>query len=607
MSSPVGTTSRVARPRVPSTSIAARRGMLRRVTRKWVLRQGLNHLSNRCIGALVLPDANHLPACVAKHAIGIAVPRHVAGQLLRPPLTVVARARRVLGTTVPEATVDEDRHVARSEGQVGSPTRQAWQRVIDSIAVSQVMQSTSQFEFRFGVAPRLSRHPHRRLRSRREHRPGPPRLHSPSPSTFSRAPYRPVLRRIQPLMLLPRCGDDAEVVVVRAVTAPATRRCCPALSAYPPILRAMTPGRQGLPLNVHMVDLFAGPGGLDVAAQWLGISSHGIEWDDDACATRDKAGLTTTPGDVREVRRKGFNRPSDLPTILAGGPPCQTYTVAGNGIGRRSLKHVVSVAERMASGEDVQQVVANLDERTGLVLEPLRWALEAKESEHPYDAIVLEQVPTVLPVWQAVGAALEKLGYNVECKVLHTEEYGVPQTRKRAILIARLEQEATMPSPTHRRYWRGESRGEGSRPWETMAAALDRREPFRVISNYGTGGDPKKRGERTSDQPSATVTGKISRNRVKMRSGADDRFSFFEAGRLQTFPHDYPWAGHNVAQQIGNAIPPRLAVHVLASALGRRVDEASLDDAVTRSWKDAHGTTPLVKTELLESDRLPVI
>jgi DNA (cytosine-5)-methyltransferase 1 len=370
----------------------------------------------------------------------------------------------------------------------------------------------------------------------------------------------------------------------------------------------MTPGRQGLPFDVHMVDLFAGPGGLDVAAQWLGIGSHGIEWDENACATRERAGLATTSGDVREVRRDGFDRPADVTTILAGGPPCQTYTVAGNGVGRRSLRHIVGVAERMASGEDVEQVLAELEVRTGLVLEPLRWVLEAKENEQPYDAVVLEQVPTVLPIWEAVGTALEKLGYQVACGVLHTEAYGVPQTRRRAILIARFEQEATLPMPTHQQYWRGGSvKGtEHRRPWETMGAALDRKEPFQVISNYGTGGDPKKRGVRTSNQPSATVTGKISRNRVVMRSGAGDRFSLAEAGRLQTFPRDYPWSGRDCAQQIGNAIPPRLAVHVLASALGRRVVEESLDEAVGRSWQEAHADAPLVQTEAVKDDRLPM-
>lgn len=361
----------------------------------------------------------------------------------------------------------------------------------------------------------------------------------------------------------------------------------------------MTPDQHGLP--VHMVDLFAGPGGLDVAAQWLGITADGIEWDANACATRFKAGLSTFQGDVRNYKPDKF---SDA-KILAGGPPCQTYTVAGNGVGRRALGQVVEAAESMASGVDVEQVLTSLDERTRLVLEPLRWALEADRDGNPFDAVVLEQVPAVLPVWRTVRKALESIGYSCDCGVLRTEQFGVPQTRRRAILIARRNGDASLPEPTHRHYRRGTPRDAGEStllPWRTMDDVLQRAESFTVISNYGTGGDPKKRGRRLSDQPAATVTGKISRNRVEMASGSVSRFTFAEAGVLQTFPSDYPWSGRDIAQQIGNAIPPRLAVHVLASALGRRVIEESLDDAMTRRWSDTTVESPMVASTPLDQE-----
>ena len=41
------------------------------------------------------------------------------------------------------------------------------------------------------------------------------------------------------------------------------------------------------------VDLFAGPGGWDVAAHWLGIDALGIEWDAAACRVREAAGHRT--------------------------------------------------------------------------------------------------------------------------------------------------------------------------------------------------------------------------------------------------------------------------------------------------------------------------
>lgn len=323
---------------------------------------------------------------------------------------------------------------------------------------------------------------------------------------------------------------------------------------------------------VKIVDLFAGPGGLDVAAEKLDIPTVGIEWDASACETRRAARLETVEGDVREYGPCCYPEAD----VLAGGPPCQTFTVAGTGAGRRALDEVLDFAKRMIAREKHEEIVRDLhnlsDERTGLVLEPLRWALEAIDIRKvPYRAIVLEQVPAVLPVWEFYAEALRGEGYAVDCDLLRTEAYGVPQTRKRAVLIARLDAPSvSLPLPTHRHYRKGVGRHEGDpnlKPWRTMADVLDREVPFSVISNYGTGGDPKARGRRAHNEPSATVTGKISRNRVVSDKGVG-RFSPPEAGRLQTFPRDYPWSGNDIGQQIGNAVPPRLAMHVLSAAFG---------------------------------------
>ncbi|MGW4365199.1 DNA cytosine methyltransferase [Nocardia takedensis] len=343
----------------------------------------------------------------------------------------------------------------------------------------------------------------------------------------------------------------------------------------------------------RMIDLFAGPGGLDVAARWLGIPVTGVEWDADALATRTAAGLGTRGADVRDLGPELFPEA----TVLAGGPPCQTFSVAGTGAGRQALDEVMGFVDRMGAGDrSVRAELKTLrDERTGLVLEPLHWALDAADlHRRPYEVIVLEQVPAVLPVWQRVAAVLGTRGYRCETGILRTEQFGVPQTRRRAILVAHLRRRPRLPTPTHRTFRpRGVPAPADAHlaPWLPMGPLLAPDREFVVVSNYGTGGDPRARGRRRHDEPAYTVTGKVSRNKMVTVEGAYLRnLDHRDAARLQTFPPDYPWAGRDLAQQIGNAIPPRLAAHVLSWAVfDRAPDPAALDAAVAGSWRDAHG------------------
>ncbi|MEU2240536.1 DNA cytosine methyltransferase [Streptomyces sp. NPDC018338] len=399
-----------------------------------------------------------------------------------------------------------------------------------------------------------------------------------------------------------------------------------------------SPGTQAHPLDeIRILDLFAGPGGLDVAAHFLGFKSIGIEWDRNACETRYAAGLPTIHADVSVMRESRFDEIPKSVDVLAGGPPCQSFSVAGKGAGRRALEEVKTFIHRLVDGEDEAKIDEDLhaltaDPRTALVLEPLRWLLKAIDTEgrDPYKVIVLEQVPAVLPLWEVYAKLLRSgegrlkgVKYEADFWELKTEQFGVPQTRTRAVLVARLPGLGAIepPQASHHAFdvHRGKRRSvqadmlpadsDGPRPrdrWLSMETALDAASDtkgspvdvsrfrtggetrFFVVSNYGSGGDPKNRGRRLSSEPAFTVTGKISRNKVYKSQEAYeaedyDRFTIPESGVLQTFPHNFPWSGNDQAQQVGNAVPPRLGMHVLSTALrGDRPSDDELADAT--SW-----------------------
>lgn len=265
-----------------------------------------------------------------------------------------------------------------------------------------------------------------------------------------------------------------------------------------------TPPHQSILDKPFVLDLFAGPGGLDSACHRLGIPSLGIEWDKSACLTRYAAGLDTLHADVSAVRRESFESLPPEINVLAGGPPCQTYSVAGKGAGRKALEEVKEFINRLMAGdsdEEIDKRLGNLsDPRTALVLEPLRYAIQATRSPNrgrrPYDVIVLEQVPAVRALWDRYAEVLQEIGlpdgtkYEVVVDVLNTETYGVPQTRSRAVLIARRAGlgAPSLPEASHRAYeTKGWNRTNVGNP---VQATLDEADSTETPSQRTEGDEP---------------------------------------------------------------------------------------------------------------------
>lgn len=256
---------------------------------------------------------------------------------------------------------------------------------------------------------------------------------------------------------------------------------------------------------ISTVDLFAGPGGWDLAAKMLGLDPLGVEWDDAACATRAAVGYRTRQASVADLDPRDF-APCNL---LIASPPCPTFSRAGLRAGINDLPRIYEVARALAAGLQPPAVDWG-DERSALITEPLRWAL-ALAPEY----LAWEQVPDVLPFWELCAELLRAKGYATWTGIVEAERYGVAQTRERAILLAiRGGGHCSPPPPTHQRYVKGEAQRhevtlEGEiLPWVSMAEALGWVEGVEV--GHRRGGD---RLDETwsADRPSDTITTRFDR------------------------------------------------------------------------------------------------
>jgi DNA (cytosine-5)-methyltransferase 1 len=311
--------------------------------------------------------------------------------------------------------------------------------------------------------------------------------------------------------------------------------------------------------HADVVDLFAGPGGWSEALALHGIAEVGIELNPWACSTRRSAGHLTVEASVSDMTPQSFS----FPRGLIASPPCQAFSTAGRRAG-------IAVADQLRIAIEIGDWSArpSSDSRVWLPLEVGRW-IDAAWPEW----VLLEQVPSALPLWESYAAYLSGCGYSVWSGIVNAADYGVPQTRRRAVLIASASIAVNRPAATH------SATGEDDLPqWITMADALgdpERRLPWlvntgRAWNQAAGGGAQVVDGSRYPAPTFTTKSGSQWNIGNGERGGDSRRISVADALILQSFRSDYPVRGSLADQfeQIGNAVPPRLALALLQCVEG---------------------------------------
>lgn len=389
-----------------------------------------------------------------------------------------------------------------------------------------------------------------------------------------------------------------------------------------------TPTKKQKPRSI---ELFTGAGGLALATHMTGFQHANLyEWNDDACETlRANAkrvavkGLSHWKNRVVEgdVRQADFSKLGSI-DLVAGGPPCQPFSLAGKHSGMEDPRDMIpqfirAVREAMPRAFIMENV-------KGLTRKAFATYLNFSYLQLTYPEIVRKRGET----WEKHLARLQQhhtssprpsgLTYNVVQGVLNAADYGVPQCRERIFLVGfrnDIDAHWSFPDATHSQeallfeqhvsntYWErlgvakpksvkiderrlrtlADSVGASKRkPWMTVREAIaDLPAPFKNRNDNGTvfnhrfqGGARPYVGHTGSplDSPSKTLKAGDhgvpgGENMIAFPDGTYRYFTVREAARIQTFPDNWHFEGawSEAMRQLGNAVPVDLAKAVAKS------------------------------------------
>lgn len=341
---------------------------------------------------------------------------------------------------------------------------------------------------------------------------------------------------------------------------------------------------------IESVDLFCGAGGLTAGLRAAGIEVQAGYDTDSSCKFafehNNNAGFVCK--DVSDVTAHEINAwySGNAIRLLAGCAPCQPFSSYNQ-------------------GKDTHQ-----DRKWPLLYQFSRLIKEVKP-----ELVTMENVPDVTKhkVYEDFVADLKKNGYEVWSGTVACVDYGLPQQRRRHVLLASLLGQIFLVPPTHKENRISVRDVLGKLP-KIEAGETDQKDPLhraarlspinqqriRLSRPGGTWKDwpeemradchrkksgstyPSVYGRMVWDEPSPTMT-TLCYGFGNGRFGhpeQDRAISLREAAILQSFPQDYlftplgsPNNFRNVGRMIGNAVPVRLG-EVIGESLIKHVQSS---------------------------------
>lgn len=386
--------------------------------------------------------------------------------------------------------------------------------------------------------------------------------------------------------------------------------------------------------ELKAVELFAGAGGLGMGTARAGFGHVAVvEWNKDACDTirvnkargvKPVADWPVFQADVREFDYSIVRGELDL---LAGGPPCQPFSLAGKHRGHQDDRNMFPESVRAARETKPKAIM--LENVKGLTRQSFSKYFEYIRLQLTYPDVTRKTNED----WTGHMARLEKhhtggkedgLHYRVVTRLLNAADYGVPQRRERVFFVgfrSDLGLEWSFPKPTHSQdaliwdqwisgeYWERheiirnrrpilperlrnrvaalKTRGikPAEKPWMTVRDAIcglpDPRaaEAAEKALNHklmpgakaypGHTGSPLDEPAKTLKAGDHGVPG--GENMVALPDGSVRYFTVRESARLQSFPDNYFFNGSwtEAMRQLGNAVPVTLAEAVAQSVKNR--------------------------------------